>query len=728
MIDHPLDPLSRSEISSISLAIRTYVVQLADKSIRATKFVTCALVPPPKRAVLAFLGIPITPGEKPEPPPSQPLVRRANVDFIDPVKGNTYTAYLVLNDQTWAVESIEKLPEHVHPQITVEELIACEDALRADKRIIEIAAEIGLKPDQIFADGWAIGYDDRYPQKRRVQQCLIFARIGENKDENFYAHPLDFFPVLDSNTFEVLHVDFAAARKTASLDGVSTVPPPLSQDQFQAAGRERIPPPLQNFEYLSDLFRNKPVRKDLKPLHVVQPDGVSFTLEDHVLSWQKWKMHVAFSPREGIALSAVTYNDDGELRPLFYRIGLAEMVVPYGEPIHPHPRKFAFDVGEYGIGTQAMELSLGCDCLGTIAYMPGYYIGHSGEPVVVENAICIHEEDAGILWKHADFRIGGRAASVRSRRLVVSMICTVANYEYCMYYQFQQDGTINLEIRMTGILNVYVTPKDALPESEPHGTIVAPQITAHYHQHLFSLRIDPMIDGLSNTVLESDVVADPELTGTAENWAGNAFRVQTKTLASLKDGDGGRLYDSIKDRRWRIVNRGRTHYASGAPVGYVLHGVKGIANTLLAKPDSIAARRASFASKTLWVVPEQEDPRTGESHRMWPAGRYVPQTRGEMQDVVDVWAKDEIDDSIADQDLVLFLTFGATHIPRPEDFPVMPAEQIIVSLKPWSFFKVNPALDVPSAKDTQSVRAFPTIATGHGHVPSAVEEAAQCCS
>jgi primary-amine oxidase len=121
------------------------------------------------------------------------------------------------------------------------------------------------------------------------------------------------------------------------------------------------------------------------------------------------------------------------------------MVVPYGAPEHPHPRKFAFDVGEYGIGTQANELSLGCDCLGKIHYLvsafmprlcieklrlvqPGSFIGQDGQVIHVKRAICIHEEDSGLLWKHTDYRPGGRAHAVRSRRLVISMICTVANY------------------------------------------------------------------------------------------------------------------------------------------------------------------------------------------------------------------------------------------------------------------------------------------------------------
>ena len=65
---------------------------------------------------------------------------------------------------------------------------------------------------------------------------------------------------------------------------------------------------------------------------------------------------------------------------------------------------------------------------------PGAYVAHDGSAVVVKNVICIHEEDAGLLWKHTDFRVGGRAQAVRSRRLVIQQICTLANYgEGCRY-------------------------------------------------------------------------------------------------------------------------------------------------------------------------------------------------------------------------------------------------------------------------------------------------------
>ena len=49
--------------------------------------------------------------------------------------------------------------------------------------------------------------------------------------------------------------------------------------------------------------------------------------------------------------------------------------------------------------------------------------------------------------------------------------------------------------------------------------------------------------------------------------------------------------------------------------------------------------------------------------------------------------------------MVLWYTFGHTHLPRPEDYPVMPTAYIGFMLKPNGFFDLNPANDVPpSAK------------------------------
>jgi primary-amine oxidase len=179
---------------------------------------------------------------------------------------------------------------------------------------------IGVDPDQIYADGWAIGYDDRFPKNRRVQQAFLFARFSEH--ENLYAHPMvctplshlitswywhnqDFIPVLDANALEVLHIDFPSQYKT-SPDGSpvrsvpDTKPFPLTADPLKTSHRERIPPPLKSFDFLPDLMaqseKNYKPRDDIKPLHVIQPEGVSFKMNGHELQWQNWSMHIgAFS-------------------------------------------------------------------------------------------------------------------------------------------------------------------------------------------------------------------------------------------------------------------------------------------------------------------------------------------------------------------------------------------------------------------------------------------------
>ena len=99
-----------------------------------------------------------------------------------------------------------------------------------------------------------------------------------------------------------------------------------------------------------------------------------------------------------------------------------------------------FDSGEYLVGKWANSLELGCDCLGEIAYLDATVADDNGEPRVIRNAICIHEEDFGILWKHTDI-FNGSAQSRRQRRLVVSFFTTVGNYDYGFYWYFYLDGT-----------------------------------------------------------------------------------------------------------------------------------------------------------------------------------------------------------------------------------------------------------------------------------------------
>merc|ERR1712157_254757 len=95
----------------------------------------------------------------------------------------------------------------------------------------------------------------------------------------------------------------------------------------------------------------------------------------------------------------------------------------------------------------------GCDCLGDIHYFDMHYLNAYGKAVTVEQAICLHEEDAGIQWKKTDMRT--KISEVRrGRRLVVSSFSTIGNYDYGWYYHFHLDGEIEVEVKLTGCLSV----------------------------------------------------------------------------------------------------------------------------------------------------------------------------------------------------------------------------------------------------------------------------------
>ena len=254
-------------------------------------------------------------------------------------------------------------------------------------------------------------------------------------------------------------------------------------------------------------------------------------------------------PLEGLVLYTVGYEDGGRVRPILYRASVSEMVVPYGHPGPMHAWKSAFDAGEWGLGRMANSLTLGCDCLGEIRYFDDVCADERGKPHTRPNAICMHEEDYGILWKHVDM-VSGRTEVRRSRRLVVSSIATVGNYEYGFYWYFYLDGTLQLEVKLTGIMSTMaVADGDA---GDARQAWWRPAWPRPYHQHLFNVRLDIEVDGPDNAVYEVDAVPTGA-PGSAENpWgtrsAPTATLLETE-LAARRDVDPSR------SRTWRIANR-----------------------------------------------------------------------------------------------------------------------------------------------------------------------------
>jgi primary-amine oxidase len=491
-------------------------------------------------------------------------------------------------------------------------------------------------------DAWPAAHFGRPEEsERRLARCVAFVRPSPGDNE--WAHPVDgVIALVDLNTLEVLRIDD---------HGVVPVPPESGNFDVAAAA---------------------PLRDDVAPLEIIQPDGAGFTVQGRVVRWQRWRLHVGFTPREGLVLNQVGYEDGGRLRPILHRASLSEMVVPYGDPSPTHYFKNAFDAGENGVGVAASSLTRGCDCLGEIVYLDAVVNDASGRPVEIPNAICLHEEDHGVLWRHVEWR-DGRGEVRRSRRLVISSFSAIGNYDYGFFWYLYQDGTIAYEVKLTGVLSTGAVAPDAQPD---HGVLVAPGLNAMVHQHFFNMRLDMDVDGVRNAVEEVWTESLPPGPG---NPHGNAFRPRRKRLET--ELAARRTTDQASARWWEIVNPAVRHRL-GEPVGYRL--IPGENARPFAQPDAPVSKRAGFMHHHLWVTPYEPSERfaAGEYPSQHPGGAGLPK-----------WTS--ADRPVADRDIVVWYTFGHHHVPRPEDWPVMPVATIGFTLKPVGFFKRNPALDVP---------------------------------
>ena len=621
---HPLDPLDPEEIR---LAVAT--LRESHQLPESYRFVTVTLDEPAKPLVLHAGS-------------ARDIAREARIILLDKASGTGYEA--VVNLTTRSVARYEALPKGVQPPIMMDEFGECEEAARKSPAFRDALKKRGIEDlSLVMIDAWSAGHYGNEPEEDRGKRLVrALSWVRSSATDNGYAHPIEgVVTVIDLNRKEVVRVE-----------DYGVVPVPQTAGLW---GRDAVPKH----------------RSDLKPLDVSQRDGPSFSVSGHEVRWQKWALRIGFNPREGLVLNMVSY--DG--RPILYRGSIAEMIVPYADPKESAYRKNVFDLGEYGVGMLANTLALGCDCLGTIRYFDGHLADNQGRLVTIKNAICVHEEDFGLLWKHTDWRTG-QSEVRRSRRLAVSMIANVGNYDYGFYWYFYQDGTIQMEIKLTGIVNTQALKPGEAPR---YGTEVSPRLNAPYHQHFFNARLDLDIDGESNTAQEVNTHSAPS---GPENPHDNAFVAEVTPMTTELAGQRGT--DPLSARFWRVVNPSRKNELGG-PVGYRLCPGE---NVLPHARQSALLKRAGFLTRNLWVTPYRPDER-------FPAGEYPNQNSADTG--LAKWTK--ADRNIAETDLVLWYTFGLTHIPRVEDWPVMPVSSIGFSLRPDGFFNSNPALDLPPPRE-----------------------------
>ena len=626
MTTHPLSPLTTEEIEQGAALV---AAQLGEQA----SFSSVNLIEPKKADVLRHQA-----GDA-----VQRELRFVGYDY--PAEGKRDGGFEGLVNLTTETVVINRI-ESGQASIGLADFVAAIQITKADPDWQAAMRLRGVTDfDLVQIDPWPTGgyVHPSVPEGHRVHRAISF--VKEDPTDNAYARPVQGL---------IAHVDLTAG-KIAHLEDHGVVPLPPEGARYDAASQPEF-------------------RDSLRPIDIVQPEGASFQVDGHAVQWEGFNFRVSIHPTNGLVLHQLSYQDGDENRSILYRAALSEMVVPYGDTDPMHNWKHVFDAGEANIGSLTNSLTLGCDCLGEIYYFDHNVVNWNGTARRIENAICMHEEDYGILWKHRDSLTQSTEVR-RSRRLVISAVHTVGNYEYGFFWYLYLDGTIQMEVKLTGIIGVSaIEDGGERPDVAP---LVAPNVTSPIHQHLFCFRLDFNIDGLENSVYEVEAETVPI---SDDNPEGTAFRAKTTLLATEQQAQ--RDCYPQRSRYWKVVNPERKN-GLGKPVAWKL--LPSASPTLLADDHSIMAKRAGFAKHNLWVTQFEEGAFNA-------AGDY-PNLLNKGGDGLPKWI--EANRQLESKDLVVWHTTGVTHMPRPEDWPVMPVEYCGFSLMPVGFFDRNPTLNVP---------------------------------
>ncbi|MFN3649767.1 MAG: primary-amine oxidase [Armatimonadota bacterium] len=613
---HPLDPLTAGEIRE------AFRVLKADPRVpKGAFFPTLLLQEPPKEAVLDWRE-------------GRPLLRRAYAEIFDRPGNRAFEAVVDLG--SGRLVSWTPRPG-IQPTTFADEYEAIPPLVRADPRWQAAMKKRGIDDlEAVHLEPWAGGDEPvpGVPKETRLFRVLSFYR-GDLP--NPYVRPIEGVVVaVDANRLRVVEVtdtDVApVVRETGSADADASTRPPL------------------------------------KPLRVSQPDGPGFTVRGGEVRWQNWRFHCSLHPRDGLVLHTVGYEDGGQVRPILYRAALSEVSVPYGLPNRNWAWRRAFDLGEYGFGRYASRLQAGVDVPENAVLLDNVLADDTGDVTEAPATIGIYERYGGLLWKRVDPESGEPEARP-ARQLVVTSNAWIGNYVYGVSWIFQQDGSINVEVELTGtmLLRGVANPR----QGSEYGTLVAPNLSAPFHQHFFNFRLDFDIDGRANSVMEMDVTSDSR--------SPNGIRMKETMLRSER---GARRDLNLKRARmWKVANaegggmESRPGYFLMPHGGAVPYGAPRL------------RARAAFADHALWVTAFEESER-------YAAGAYPYQ--GRSGEGLPAWIADN--QSLEHQDVVLWYTVGVTHIPTPEQHPVMSVDRAGFRLMPGGFFTRNPALDVPPAQ------------------------------
>ncbi len=484
-------------------------------------------------------------------------------------------------------------------------------------------------------------------EKNRIVKAQMYYTDGAAI--NLYARPIEGMQaIMDLDERRVLRV----------LDS-GVVPLPRATHEFDEASVGAV----------------MGLRPALKPIRITQPAGANFSINGNFIEWQKWRFHARFERRAGPVISIVTY--DG--RQVLYQGALGEIFVPYQDPGPNWYYRTYMDAGEFGLGLMASPLALGLDVPENVVLLDALVSAAIPDPSVpvvplpLSRVLGVFERVTGApAWRHFESFSGGQYEGRAAVELVVRSIAQVGNYDYAIDWVFTQNGSIRVEVGLTGIDAPKAVTQATRGEADDlYSTPVAPFLVAPNHSHHFNFRLDLDIDGQANTFMLGHLRERPAHGPRRSVWTYQQEPVTSEAHALTHDAH----------QLWQVVNPNRRN-AMGRPVGYQIETHDSV-QPLLAKADY---ERAGFIARPLWITAYDPEQRysSGDTPNQNPGAPGLPQYVRDNQ-------------NLNNTDIVLWLTLGHHHVTQAEDWPVMSMRTLRFELRPMNFFDRNPALDLRRA-------------------------------
>jgi len=651
---HPLDPLDAREL----VAVRDILVQSGRFS-TTTNFAWIGLAEPPKKIVEEFR-------------PGADFPRQAYVAAIDYDKGKSFRVIIDLRSSR--IASMDDLGA-LQPGLTDVDLNIAAAIVDADPRIKAALIKRGLTiPDRV-TESVRVQYQPVGADRTLDQDKNRLLRVLFSSDQNANSNTSPFIDglmaVVDLYAKTVLRLD--------DSPGAASVPVP----------HDVLDPKLRDAVAAA------------RPVVATQPDGRNFAVEGNVVTWRNWRLRFGFNLREGLVLYQIGFNDRGRVRPILYRASVSEVLTAYGDPGRFWSWMLIFDEGAWGLGYLSAAVQPGREVPANAVTLGAVVPDPTQEQFSQHFAdrIYLYERDAGNLMYYQE---DGQIVHARATELVIGSLVSLGNYMYAFNWVFREDGFFAFEAELSGtILSKFVVAKDCETcaavaqgpgsggESRSYessgddkfGGLVYPNVVGVSHQHWFNLRLDFDIDGARNAVMENNVKRVAGAGGNEGSADSTGIGVAHTVLG--KAVEAKRRISHESSRTWTVYNPSASS-GGRRQAGYTLMPM---GNTATIFPRAREREPMAFTFHHLWVTPYRD----GE---LYAAGAYPNQANSSYADTLHSYADNS---SIYDKDIVVWYSMGDTHVPRPEDFPLMPSKKISVVFHPDGFFERNPMFGAPDA-------------------------------